>query len=199
MKITDVIFALICGRVVAWIAHDFITGYGVEIGLYKLLLDFLLPVLAVVCLWIAYKIGRKLLFVYQAAKHILVGVFATVVDLKFFELLTWLFSFVAVIISPVVSKAISFLISTSIKYWGNKHWAFGVNEENHVVKEFVQFLIITFVGLLLDISSFFYFTNILGPQFSTPEDLWVKLSVLFAAVVAAIWNFLGYKFIVFKK
>lgn len=199
MKIIDIIFALVCGRIIAWIAHDFLKGYGIEIGLYKWALYFLLPLASLLCLWVSYKIGKRILFVFQAAKHILVGVFATVVDLKLFELLAFVFAFFAFTINPAISKGISFLLSTSIKYWGNKHWAFGINEQNHAIKEFFQFLVITLIGLLIDISSFLYFTKALGPQFATPEDLWVKLSVILAAITAAIWNFMGYKFIVFKK
>jgi hypothetical protein len=39
----------------------------------------------------------------------------------------------------------------------------------------------------------------MGPQFSIQTKIWEELSIILAALVAAIWNFLGYKFIVFKK
>ncbi|MBI3631380.1 MAG: GtrA family protein [Candidatus Staskawiczbacteria bacterium] len=192
MKVVDILFALICGRIVAQIAHDFLIGYGIEIGYYKWLLYFTLPIISLACLWLAYLIGRKFLFIFQAAKYFLVGVLATIVDLKLFELLIWG-------ISPVISKGISFLISTSIKYWGNKHWTFEKPEKDGIKKEIFQFISVTVVGLGLDVGSFYYFTKIMGPQFSAPENIWIKLSVIFAALVAAIWNFLGYKFLVFKK
>ncbi len=192
MKVVDILFALICGRIVAQIAHDFLIGYGIEIGYYKWILYFTLPIISLVCLWLAYLIGKKLLFVFQAAKYILIGVFVTIVDLKLFELLIW-------IINPIASKVISFLISTFIKYWGNKHWTFEKPGKDVIWQEIFQFIIVSVVGLGLDIGSFYYFTKIMGPQFGTPESLWIKLSVIFAALVAATWNFIGYKFLVFKK
>ncbi len=99
MKVIDIIFALICGRIVAQIAQDFLKGYGIEIGYYKWLLYFALPIIALICLWLAHLIGKKLLFVFQAAKYFLVGVFSTIIDLKLFELLVWFssFSFTAVV------------------------------------------------------------------------------------------------------
>jgi hypothetical protein len=93
MKVIDIIFALICGRVVAWIAADFFKGYGIEItGLYGLLLYYFLPLLSLFCLWLAFLIGKKFLFVYQAAKFFLIGAFAAVVDIKIFQLSAFLFS-----------------------------------------------------------------------------------------------------------
>ena len=192
MKVVDILFALICGRIVAQIAHDFLIGYGIEIGYYKWILYFILPIISLVCLWLAYLIGKKLLFVFQAAKYILIGVFVTIVDLKLFEWLIW-------IINPIASKGISFLISTFIKYWGNKHWTFEKLEKDVIWQEIFKFIIVSVVGLGLDIGSFYYFTKIMGSQFGTPENLWMKLSVIFAALVAATWNFIGYKFLVFKK
>ena len=192
MKVIDIIFALICGRIVAQIAHDFLQGYGIEIGYYKWLLYFTLPIISLACLWLAYLIGKRLLFVFQAAKYFLVGAFVTIIDLKIFELSLW-------VLNPIISKGISFLISTFVKYWGNKHWTFEKPEKDGIGQEIFQFIIVTIVGLGIDISSFFYFTKIMGPQLGAPEEVWIKLSVIFAAFVAAIWNFIGYKFLVFKK
>ncbi|MFH1762263.1 MAG: GtrA family protein [bacterium] len=198
MKIIDVVFALICGRVVAWIAADFLKGYGIEIaGLYSLLLYYVLPLFSLFCLWLAFLIGKKFLFVYQAAKHLLIGALAAVVDIKIFQLSAWLFSMV-IIINPLVSKGISFLVATLVKYWGNKHWAFEKHEKEGI-KEMTQFFIVTFVGLGLDLAAFYYFIKIMGPQFQMPADVWTELSIILAAAVAFLWNFLGYKFIVFKK
>jgi hypothetical protein len=118
MKVIDIIFALICGEIVAQITYDFLKGYGIEISYYKWLLYFTLPIVSLTCLWLAYLIGKKLLFVFQSAKYFLVGVFATIIDLKLFELLVW--------INPIISKGISFLISIFIKYWGGDVFGVGV-------------------------------------------------------------------------
>jgi putative flippase GtrA len=195
MKIIDAIFALFCGVIVAWLANDFLKGYDTGIGQYKWLLYFILPIVSFLCLWLSYIIGKKLLFIFQVAKYFLVGVFVTIIDLKLFELLVWIFA----PINPIISKAISFLVSTYLKYLGNKNWTFEKLEKEGIKQEIFQFFIVTIVGLGIDVSSFFYFTKIIGPQLGTPENIWIKLSVIFSALVAAMWNFIGYKFMVFKK
>lgn len=197
MKAIDVIFALACGWMLNWVVFDILQSFGIDFGLWRWLLSWVLPIIAFVCLWLAYLIGRKFLFVFQAAKHILVGAFATVVDLKIFEGLVILFSGAVGI--TLVFKGISFLFSTTLKYWGNKHWAFEKFEKEELVKEISQFFIVTVIGLILDTGSFFYFTKIMGSQFGLSFHIWTEFSVIFAAIIAAVWNFLGYKFLVFKK
>ncbi|MSU54785.1 MAG: GtrA family protein [Candidatus Staskawiczbacteria bacterium] len=196
MKIIDVIFALICGRVVGFVVSDFLEELKVSTTAGQDIIIWLaFPLLALVCLWIANAIGRKFLFVFQVAKHILVGTFATVIDLKLFEiLLAGIF-----LTNPLISKSISFLFSTTLKYIGNKYWTFKKHEKEGMHKEIAQFFLIMLVGLAIDVSVFYCATKIIGPQFGISIIIWTKLSVIFAALVAAIWNFTGDKFIVFKK
>ena len=120
------------------------------------------------------------------------------VDLKIFELLVFAFS----LVNPVViliTKSVSFIISTLVKFWGNKHWTFQKHEKEDIKKEAVQFFIITLLGTIIDVAVFYYATKVLGSHVALPEASWTKLSVIIAALASAIFNFLGYKFFVFKK
>ncbi len=196
MKVIDVIFSLIAGRFIGFLISDFLKEWGIGVGLYyNIFLWLVIPFFALFCLWVAYLIGTKFLFIFQAAKYILVGAVATIVDLQLFELLIWGFASVNVLIFKIVS----FLLATFLKYWGNKYWAFSKHEKEHSAKEIVQFFVITLGGLVINVIAFYYFTKVLGPQFHMPESAWLKLSVILAGVSAALWNFLGYKFLVFKK
>jgi putative flippase GtrA len=139
-----------------------------------------------------------MIVIFQAAKFLLVGAFATVIDLKLFELLIWVFSFFT-LPSSIMIKATSFIIATAIKYWGNKYWAFQKHEKEDIRKEMATFFMITLAGLIIDVSVFYCATKVMGPQLMIPSPVWIKLSVIFAALAAALCNFLGYKFLVFKK
>jgi putative flippase GtrA len=117
----------------------------------------------------------------QAIRHLLIGGFATLIDLAIFKIL---FCF-----NPLTSKSISFLVATAIKYWGNKHWAFKKPEKDGIIKEIIFFLVVTIVGLAIDIAAFTFFSFY----------IWESASVILAAIIAAGWNFTAYKFLVFKK
>ena len=199
MKVIDIIFALIAGRIVGFLMGDFLHEWGIDVTIYwELAIWIALPFLSLFCLWLAQLMGRKFLSVYQAAKHLLVGIVAIIFDLKLFEFLVWITGFI-VSPNPLAFKAISFIASTTVKYWGNKYWAFGKLEKENWYKEITHFFLITLCGLLIDVAAFYYFTNILGPQFGLAPVLWIKVSVIISAAVAAAWNFLGYKLLVFKK
>ncbi|OGZ65648.1 MAG: hypothetical protein A3D34_00915 [Candidatus Staskawiczbacteria bacterium RIFCSPHIGHO2_02_FULL_33_16] len=199
MKKVDIIFTIFFGILLGFLISDFLHAGRIYIGpYYSFLLWISLALFSLLCLWVSHIIGKKLLFVLQAAKHLLVGGFATIVDLKFFELLLWIFS-AFVIINPVILKGISFLVATLIKYFGNKYWAFQKNGTEKIHKEVGSFFVVTLVGVIIDVGCFYYFVKIMGPQFSINMEVWLKLSVIFAAIIAALWNFLGYKFLVFKN
>ncbi|MGA2417803.1 MAG: GtrA family protein [Candidatus Staskawiczbacteria bacterium] len=183
MKKIDIIFAIICGLAVAWIAADFFGKYG-------WIFFIILPVLSVIGLWVVEQIGRKFLFVHQAGKFALAGAFADVVDIKVFQIIFWLAPFSS------LAKAASFIAGTFVKYFCDKHWAFEKHERNDMHKEMAKFFLVAVVGLGINVVSFNFFGTIkTGLAFKT----WQELCIILAALVTAIWNFCGYKFFVFKK
>lgn len=209
MKIYDTIIAAVCGESVALLFADFLKeGKAKIIVGQEIILLVSFPLLSILCLWIAYLIGRKFLFVFQAAKHLLVGAFVTVVDLKVFE---FLFEAIFYGTGIMSAKIASFIVATFIKYFGNKHWAFQNppsfadwrttegQETKSIGREAAGFFAVSLAGLALDAGIFYYLVKIVGPQFAIPSSLWIKLSVIFAALAAAAWNFWGCKFLVFKK
>lgn len=203
MKVVDIIFSLICGRVIGLLLGDFLEEWGIHIGWqYQLLIWVVLPFFALFCLWIFYHLGRRMLFFFQGAKFLLVGAVATVIDLKVFEWSLWILSLI-VLIDPLALnlalKGISFLLATVIKFWGNKYWAFAKHEKDNIHKEAMYFFCITLIGLIIDVTVFYYCTRVLGPQFELSAAIWLKSSVIFAALAAALWNFIGYKHFVFRK
>ncbi len=190
MKIVDIILAAICTETAIFLLGDIL-----KLPIYVMVLACLFfPLIAVAFLIMMYLIGRKVAVVFQISKHLMVGAFATVIDLKFFEFLS-----AVVIGNLLVAKSISFLFSTAIKYAGNKYWAFEKHGRQDVYREAARFLFITLIGLLIDVGVFYYATKVLGPQFGVSVVLWTKLCVILAAIGAALWNFFGYKFLVFKK
>jgi putative flippase GtrA len=197
MKLIDIILAIICSEASALVLADFLKEYD-HYSIIKWVLMFILPIICIVAFWLADLIKEKYKFVIELVKYVFIGVLAVLLDLKVFALLIWLVGLDVVIVGGFL-KAISFLISVFAKFIGNKYWTFGEKSNKKIENEILKFVLVTFVGLIIDVGAFYYFSKILGPQFSLPNDVWVKVCVICAAIVAAAWNFLSYKFIVFKK
>jgi len=198
MKRIDIILALITGEAVAWLIFGLIRGYGLEIRFLSWVLAVFLPILAVISLWICYLIGKKILWVFQVAKFLLIGVWATLIDLGVLNFLMWI-SGLAGGWAFNVFKGISFLVATFAKYWGNKFWAFEKMEKAGMGREITQFYVVTLVGLGINVGVASLIVNTVGIQFGMPPKIWANIGAIIAALVAAGWNFIGYKFIVFKK
>jgi len=198
MRKVDIIISLLAGGGVAWLVSGLLRDYGLEMRILNWILAIFLPLLAIFGLWICYLIGKKFLFVFQVGKFLLIGVLATLVDLAVFKFLGAI-SGLSTTIFLNTFKGISFLVATFAKFWGNKFWAFERMERAEMGKEITQFYLITLIGLGLNVGIFSLVFKTIGPQFGTPLETWKTISVLVAAISVAAWNFLGYKFIVFKQ
>jgi len=198
MKKIDIILALVIGEVIAWFFYGILKNLGFEIRFLGLILVIFFPILALLGIWIAWLLGKKFLWIFQAAKFLLIGALATLVDLGVLNLLIWI-SGLAAGLPFSIFKGISFIVATCSKYLGDKLWAFEKMERIGMGKEFNQFFIVTLIGLGINIGAASLIVNVAGPQFGLTEKIWANIGAILAAFGSAVWNFFGYKFIVFKK
>jgi len=198
MRKVDVIFALAAGFGVAWLAFGLLRGQGVEVAFLTPFLFILLPILAVAGLWIGWLLGKKFLWIFQAAKFFLIGVLATLVDLAVLNLLIWISGIPSGLFFSLF-KGISFLVAMVGKYFGVKFWTFEKTDTASVKTEFGKFLTVSLGGLLINVVAASFIVNTIGSQFGIEEKVWANLGAILAAFVAFVWNFFGSKFIVFKK
>ncbi|MFA6376223.1 MAG: GtrA family protein [Candidatus Paceibacterota bacterium] len=208
MNKTDAIIAMGIGAVTGLYFFDLLknaassaTGQPMVPEPFYSLLWSIIPiftVMAAIGLWVASLIGKKYLSIYQLAKFLLVGVLATIFDLGALNILMGLASASS---GPVYVflKGLSFIISTVVKYIPDKYWAFKKKETSNVKKEFIQFFAVTLTGLIINLSVAHAIVNIIGPQFGLDAKSWGNLGGIGATIITFAWNFIGYKFIVFKK
>lgn len=148
-------------------------------------------------LWVAFLIGRRIPVMLQFAKFGAVGAFSTLFD---FGILNILISTVGIATGVGYSlfKAISFICANVASYFLNRYWTFGIQRSANV-KEFGQFFIVSVIGFILNVAIASFVVNFLTPPAIFTPERWANLGAFLATLVALIWNFLGYKFIVFKK
>jgi putative flippase GtrA len=197
MKKIDIALALITGEITAWFFYLLLKDIA-RIGNLGLILAISFPILTVICLWVTWLLGKRFLWIFQMAKYLLIGVLATIADLGVLNLLMWI-SGVATGVSFSAFKGISFVMATTAKYFGDKFWAFEKTERAGMGKEFSQFFIVTLIGLGLNVGAASLVVNVIGSQFGMSEKLWANVGGIAAAFAVTAWNFIGYKFFVFKK
>jgi putative flippase GtrA len=113
-----------------------------------------------------------------------------------------------IVIGPGYSaqKAVSFLFAVTFSYFLNKNWTFEDKSRQEENKKRLQFFAVSLIGMLINVAVATVIVNylqipinnILHAFFLTPK-LWGTIGALGGTAVGLIWNFIGYKFIVFKK
>lgn len=144
---------------------------------------------------------KNLLLLFQAGKFILVGALNTLIDLGVLNLLMFISGIASGIWFPVF-KGISFMAAVINSYILNKFWTFKSAGSENKGKEFVQFLTVAVIGFGINVGMATLVVNVISPQFSyswMSETIWANIGAIVATFCTMTWNFIGYKFIVFKK
>jgi putative flippase GtrA len=208
MKKRDIVVGLIIGFLIGILALATFKNLEPELRAkfewfsIKLIYPFpiIIPILIVFGLFIAKILSKKIKVVWQLAKFVVVGALNTFVDLGILNLL--------IFVSKIDTRAgilyglfkfISFSCAATNSYFWNKSWTF---EKGSQVKgkEFAGFYFVTGIGALINVGVAVFLVKVIGPQFDIAQNLWAGAVAPFIGVLCGfVWNFLAYKFFIFKK
>lgn len=134
----------------------------------------------------------------QLAKFVVVGGINTGIDFLVLNIEMFLTNITS---GPwmFVLNSISFSVATVNSYYFNKYWTFKDKDTASQTFQFSQFLVISIIGISINGAIVYLITTFIPPMFGINPQLWANLAKVAATGASLIWNFLGYKFIVFKK
>lgn len=200
IKKRDIIFSIIVSEIIALIFLGISSSLKLPDVVMNLAYFFpiILPIAAAIVMAILALLAGKLPVLFQLAKFILIGVANTFVDLGILNLLMFFTGIVSGWFYPLF-KALSFSCSVVHSFFWNKFWTFEKKETQGSGKEFGQFFLVAGIGFFLNVGIASLVVNIIGPQFGLSPKLWANLGAIVATICVSAWNFLGYKFVVFKK
>ncbi len=150
------------------------------------------------------KLDNKL--IKQVGRFAVVGVINTGVDLLVLNLLIaatrsgrsgWTFT---------LFSSISFLVATANSYLMNKYWTFsGAGTSNRKI-EVSEFLIVSTFGLVINVTVASLVVNLIAPGLfpllpfvRSHLAIWPSIGKLCGTAVGLVFNFIGYKLVVFEK
>lgn len=94
---------------------------------------------------------------------------------------------------------ISFSAAVVNSYFLNKQWAFKDIAGGEGGKKFSLFLIISIVGAVINTLAVRFISTNINPMFGLSQELWLNVAKVVATALSFLWNFVGYKVVVFKK
>lgn len=153
----------------------------------------------------APKKATKKKLLEQFAKFFLVGIMNTGVDLVILNIEMYATG-IAEGAGYSIEKSISFMFAVTFSYFINKYWTFQDKSKENEGKKMSQFLLVSFIGMLINVTAATIVVNYLqGPLvniFQLPaidKKIWGTIGALCGTAMGLGWNFIGYKLWVFKK
>lgn len=152
----------------------------------------------------------------QAAKFIVVGVINTFIDYLILNILIYvgftaflMFSGQKFLIANIISVAVAMVNSFIL----NRQWAFSA-EKGNIYGQLIKFIVVTVIGMFVVhqiVFNLFYYqlgyifdfivriAHYFNLTFLSKDLIILNFSKALAILVSMVWNFTGYKFLVFKK
>ena len=202
MKKKDFIISFILGCIIATFVYLIRFSLKEEIPsnlllvLNKYIIFFFLPLLSVLAIYFAFGISKNLPLLKQFSKFALVGFSNLTIDFGILNILIYLSDRDQGIYYSVF-KAISFAITILNSYAWNKFWTFENSDISQAGRQFVKFIIVASTGLLINVLVATVVVNYINIE-SIPSRIWANVGALSSLIAVVLWDFLGYKFIVFR-
>ena len=132
----------------------------------------------------------------QIIKFLLIGVFNTAIDLVVLNALILMFDPGKNTALYTVFKSISFLVAVINSYYFNKYWTFRSKTRSR--SSFISFFVVSVVGFILNVITATLVFDLFTKTYPDHVHLIANIGALFGTGIVLIWNFIGYKFFVFK-
>ena len=195
----DILFAAINGLIFGALLPVVLKNMNIAISANKgVMIAVAFTVLAAVGVYIGYLLSKYIGVIFQIAKFGCVGAANFAVDIGILNLLIFL-SGTAAGIAYIVFKVISFTFAVTNSFIWNKVWTFKKADNKETGKEFGQFIMISVIGLILNAAVAGFLVIVVGPMGGIKVKTWASVSAAVASLCVMAWNFIGYKFWVFKR
>lgn len=195
----DLIIALVVGELIAWLIWPVWMNLGIlqDYWQWRWALLVIIPILCVLGVIVANYIGKWVKIFQQFAKYGLIGVLNTLLDFAVLNLLSYTFHVYSGV-SLILINVFSFLAANINSYFWNKYWTFQ-SQNKKVAGELLKFFTVSIIGFLLNSAILWFFTTVMEPALGLSPQIWENVAKLIATGVYIVWNFIGYKLIVFKE
>ncbi len=196
----DYLASLIIGAVAAALSVIMVNNFGLKSPSIYVAVAVALFVLPPIGIFVARLIGKKSQNLYQFIKFAETGGLNTFVDLGVLNLLI-LFTGLSGGIFYSIFKGTSFTVAVINSYFWNKHWVFeshikgGIRQE----KEFARFVTVSVGGFIINVIVATLIVFFGKNMMSLSPKILANVGAAIAFIITMLWNFFGYKLIVFVK
>ena len=200
----DIGFGFVIGAAVGLLVQPILTNIGGKIAFIgpaptlglrvSIFIAFL--ILGALGIFVGYLLGKIHQVIYQFTKFAAVGTLNSFINLGALNLLIALTG-VATGYEYDLFVLIGFLLATTNSFFWNKIWTFGA-QGGVKTGQTLAFYGIAAVGAFLNVGVASFVVNNVAHG-GTSAAIWANVGGLLGIAASFLWNFLGYKFFVFKR
>lgn len=171
-----------------------ITSYAV-----LFLLPIAIPVLFAIGIWLGIFLSRWVVIMVQFSKFVAVGLSNTAIDFGILNMLSMLTGITAGLQVGGVNVP-GFVAAVVNSYFWNQNWVFKGRESGEgILHDFPKFLAVSVIGLIINSGIIILTTNYGEAVIGLQPEMRLNIAKVIATGVVLMWNFVGYKFLVFRK
>lgn len=197
----DFYFSGLAGLITGILVIPILKNFSISIPYGAFIMPLSVGVLFGIGICIAQFIGRWVRWFFQLSKFSATGFMNAAIDFGILNLLIYLTG-ISAGIGFVAFKSMSFIAANINSYIWNRWWVFtrdGAVAPPDASKEYAQFFIVSVIGTVINVGAAAAVVNGLDPQFGLDAKAWANIGAAAGSAAGLLWNFLGYKFIVFKS
>jgi putative flippase GtrA len=90
------------------------------------------------------------------------------------------------------------LLALTNSYLLNRYWTFKTPTRPRSAREVGSFVLVSLIGVSLNTAFVVALTRVMAPPVGLTPQLWENLAKALATGGALLWNFVGYKYFVFR-
>ena len=165
-----------------------------------------IPALWAFGVWLGGFLARRIPFFAQFGKYSAAGFLSAAIDFAVLNYVSYLTGITAGIVIGWVNVP-GFLFAVINGYFWNKLWVFKLTTSDvdsnlstsdvNIFADFPKFFAVTIGGLIINSVLIIVLTSYISLPIK--PTLWLNIAKFLANAAVLLWNFTGFKFIVFKK
>jgi putative flippase GtrA len=195
----DLMFAVLTGLitgVIAWRVFDFLKVPEFH-AVPWVVLAVVVPVLWILGVLLGYFLGQWMGFFDQFGKFAAIGFTNAAVTFAVLDILLARTGYTAGS-GYVLISAIAFIVGMLSSYIWNKYWAFNAARSGGGRTEFIKFISVALVSLLVNVVISSAVANFIHPIFGLNANQWANIAAVVGSAAGLIFSFVGFKIAVFK-
>ena len=202
MKNKDFLLAGIAGVLTGLFILPTLKNIKISSGGYLIMIGIVagVPLLWALALMVGRFLSRWLSWLYQFVKFCVVGFLNAAIDFGVLNLLSLYTGLTSGLIIGGVNVP-GFAVAATNSYFWNKFWVFSHRRkegEKIDYGDIFTFAIVAISGAIINSGVVVLISTYINPFFGLSPERWLNIAKVVASAGSLVWNFIGFKFFVFK-